>query len=103
MARIISTVGLISGINISQIIDELMQIESQQTNLIQTRINSVNGQKSAYTDLTTDLTSLGGISTTLNKQSSFQNSSTTSSDEGVLTGTAAAGAAVGSYQFQVAR
>jgi flagellar capping protein FliD len=103
MAQISSSTGLISGINYGDIINQLMSLEQRPVNTLQTRIDAVNQQKLAFTDLTTRLTSLKLNGTTLKKTSAFQNATTTSSDENVLTATATTGAAVGSYQFQVAR
>ncbi|HWP41326.1 MAG TPA: flagellar filament capping protein FliD [Tepidisphaeraceae bacterium] len=103
MGRISTGIGLISGINSRDIIDQLMSIEARPKTALQTRIDSINQQKLAYTDLSTRLTSLKLSSTTLKKSTTFQNATTTSSNEDVLTATASAGAAVGSYQFQVAR
>ena len=103
MGRISSGVGLVSGINSKDIIDQLIALESRPKDLLQTRIDSVNQQKLAYTDLQTRLTSLKLVGTTLKKNSSFQAATATSSDDDVLTATAANGAAIGSYQLQVAR
>jgi flagellar hook-associated protein 2 len=103
MAQISSSTGLVSGINYGDIINQLMSLEQRPVNTLQTRIDAVNQQKLAFTDLSTRLTSLKLNGTTLKKTASFQNATTTSSDENVLTATATSGAAVGSYQFQVAR
>lgn len=103
MGRISSDIGLISGIKTKDIIDQLMALEARPKDLLQTRIDSVNRQKLAYTDVVTRLASLKLNGTTLKKPSTFQAASTTSSNENVLTATAANGAAIGSYQFQVAR
>jgi len=103
MGRISSSVGLISGINSKDIIDQLMKLESAPKTLLQTRLDAANQQKLAYTDLVTRLTSLRITATGLKKQSTFENAKATSGDENVLTATASAGAATGSFQFQVAR
>ena len=65
MGTITSSVGLVSGINTGQIIDELMSIESQPVQLIQTRISSVNAQMQAYNDMETQLSSLQQIGMSL--------------------------------------
>ena len=88
MGRISSGVGLVSGINSKDIIDQLMAIESRPKDLLQSRIDGISQQKLAYTDLSTRLTSLRINSQSLNKPSSFQGAATTSSDEGVITATA---------------
>jgi flagellar hook-associated protein 2 len=101
MGTITSSIGLVSGINTGQIIDELMSLESQPVQLIQTRINSANNQMQAYNDLETQLSSLHSLGLSLELPSNFHNSTATSTDPGVLTATAGVGATQGSYQFQV--
>lgn len=103
MAQISSSTGLVSGINYGDIINQLMSLEQRPVNTLQTRIDAVNKQVLAFTDISTRLASLKLNGTSLKKASTFQNATTTSSDEDVLTATASPGAAVGSYQFQVAR
>jgi flagellar hook-associated protein 2 len=103
MGTITSGIGLVSGINTSQIIDQLMSIEQRPVNLLQTRIDTTNQQKLAYTDLSATLTSLRISAQTLAKPATFNARSASSSDQNVITATAATSAAKGSYQFQVAR
>ena len=103
MGTITSGTGLISGINTTQIIDELMSIDNQQVTLVQSHIDDANTQKTAYTDLQTRLTGLQITSQQLGSPESFDNATATSSDPTVLTATAAAGTPAGTYQFQVAR
>src|SRR5256885_11016192 len=103
MGRITSGVGLVSGINSKDIIDQLMALEARPKDLLQSRIDGITQQKLAYTDLSARLTSLRINGQSLSKPSTFQGASTTSSDEGVVTATAQPGAAQGSYQIQVAR
>src|SRR5260370_8926253 len=103
MGRITSSVGLVSGINTGQIIDELMTLESQPVQLIQTRISSANFQMQAYSDMETELSSLHSLGLSLERPSNFHNSTATSTDPGVLTATTTPGATPASYQFQDAR
>lgn len=103
MGRITSGVGLISGIDSRSIIDQLMSLESQPKTRLEGKIDETNKVKLAYTDLSTRLASLKLTGTQLKKASTFQASTTTSGNEDVLTATAANGAAIGNYQFQVAR
>ena len=65
MGRISTGIGLVSGINSKDIIDQLMAIESRPKDTLQTRIDSITQQKLAYTDLQTRLTSLKLSGTTL--------------------------------------
>src|SRR5688572_5581136 len=103
MGRITSGVGLISGIDSRSIIDQLMSLEAQPKTRLEGRIEETNKVKLAYTDLSTRLASLKLTGTSLKKASTFQAATTTSGDDDVLTAIAANGAAVGNYQFQVAR
>lgn len=103
MGRITSGVGLVSGINSKDIIDQLMALEARPKDLLQSRIDGINQQKLAFTDLSTKLVGVRLNGQTLSKPSTFQGANATSSDEDVVTATTTAGAAVGSYQIQVAR
>lgn len=103
MAQITSSVGIISGIDTGAIINDLISIDSEPVTLLQTQISSANAQKQAYSTLETSLNDMQSIGNTLTLPQTFQNATTTSSDPNTLTATAAVGAAVGSYQLQVAR
>src|SRR3954470_22714175 len=102
MGRISSGVGLVSGINSKDIIDQLMALEARPKDMLQSRVDSITQQKLAYTDLSTRLTSLRINGQSLSKPSIFQGATATSSDEDVVTATTTTGAVVGSYQLQVA-
>lgn len=103
MGRITTGIGLVSGLNSKDIIDQLMQIESRKKDLVQARVDAIATQKTAYVDVSTRLTSLRISAQSLAKPSFFTNATASSSNENVLTASASRGAAVGSYQFQVAR
>lgn len=103
MGTITSGIGLISGINTADIIDKLMQLEQAPKNLLQSRIDKITSQKTAYTSIQTKLASLRLSAQALKKIGTFNNAAATSGNENILTATAASGATVGSYQFQVAR
>jgi flagellar hook-associated protein 2 len=103
MGRISTGVGLVSGINSKDIIDQLMALESRPKDLLQSRIDAASKQKTAYTTLQTKFASIKLNAQALQKPSTFNNALATSGDENVLTATAASGAAIGSFQFQVAR
>jgi flagellar hook-associated protein 2 len=103
MSQISSSIGLVSGINYGQLISEMMSLDSEPIQVLQTRIQSVNAQQSAYSDLQTQLTSLQSIVQLLAEPSTIQNSTANSSNTSALTATVAAGTTPGTYQFQVAR
>lgn len=103
MGRITTGIGLVSGINSKDIIDQLMQLESRPKTILQTRIDSANQKKLAYTDLITRLASMKLTGQALKKPSTFAASTAASSDSNVLTATTTNGASTGAFQFQVAR
>jgi flagellar hook-associated protein 2 len=103
MAQITSSIGLISGLNTSQIISELVSIDAQPVTLLQQQIDTVSEQTTAFNDLATSLQTIQSAGTTLASPLTFQNATTSSSDPSVLTATASPGASIGSYQFSVAR
>ncbi|HEY8666575.1 MAG TPA: flagellar filament capping protein FliD [Tepidisphaeraceae bacterium] len=103
MGRITTGIGLVSGINSKDIIDQLMALERRPVDLLKTRIDAANQRKAAFTDLGTGVNGLKTAADLLKKPSTFQNAIANSSDENVITATATKGAAPGSYEFQVAR
>lgn len=103
MGRITTGVGLVSGINSKDIIDQLIKLESAPKDLLQTRVDSTNQQRLAYTDLQARLSSIQIFGQSIQKTATFSAASTASSDENVLTATATSGAAIGAFQLQVAR
>src|SRR5580704_17571128 len=103
MGQITSSIGLISGINTGAIIQDLISLDAQPVTLLQTQITAAQNQQQAYATLETQLTAMQQIGQSLSLPQTFQNATTTSSNPSVLTATAAVGAAVGNYQFQVAR
>jgi flagellar hook-associated protein 2 len=103
MAQITSSVGLISGLPTADIINELISLDAAPVSLLQTQIASANAQQQAYSTLETQINSIQQIGQNLSLPTTFQNATATSSDPNVLTATTAVGAAVGSYQIQVAR
>src|SRR4051812_40618643 len=102
MGRISTSVGLISGINTSDIIDQLIKLEQAPKTLLQNRKDKVTAQKDAYSGISTQLTTLQGLGRAFERPSTFAASTAQSSDDNVLTATTSAGASVGSFQFQVA-
>lgn len=103
MGRISTGIGLVSNINYNDIIDQLMTLESRPKDKLQGRIDEATKQRLAYTELSTRLAGLKLTSTALKKPSTFQAATAASSNDDVLTATAANGASVGNYQFYVAR
>ncbi len=103
MAQITSSVGLISGINTSDLITKLLSLDQQPVNQLQNRIKTASAQKDSFTALAGQVTALQGIAKDLNTKTVYQNTTAKSSDESVLTATTLPGASAGTYQLQVAQ
>lgn len=103
MAAITSSIGLISGINTGAIVDQLIAIEQQPVTNLEARIATNDAVQSAYNGFSTQLGSLQSIGQALELPTTFAATTATSSNTGALTATTSTGAAVGSYQFQVAQ
>ncbi|MGB9624777.1 MAG: flagellar cap protein FliD N-terminal domain-containing protein, partial [Phycisphaerae bacterium] len=60
MSGISTGVGLISGINTSQLIQQLMAIESRPVQLLQQRVQDATAQRTAYMALSALLVAIKG-------------------------------------------
>src|ERR1700722_3917033 len=103
MSAISSGVGLVSGINYQALITALVSVDAQPETVVKSQITNTQEEQQAFGTLSSDLSGLQTIGNTLALPQTFQAATTTSSDPNTLTATAAEGAAVGSYQFQVAQ
>jgi len=103
MGTITSGTGLISGLDIQDIVDQLIAIEARPRQLVQERIAVLNSQKTAFQDISSRLLALKGSSTTLGTRATFGKKSVTTSTEGVLTASANNDVALGTYSFTVDR
>src|ERR1700682_4317105 len=102
MAAISSGIGLVSGLNINQIVTALVCVQQTATTQLQTQETGIKSQKSGIDTLSANLLSLSTSATQFAQASSFTNFNATSSDS-QLSATAASGATPGSYQFQTLR
>jgi flagellar hook-associated protein 2 len=103
MAQITSSVGLISGINTGALINDLIQVDSEPVTLLQTDVQSNQNKIQAYSTLESSLNDMQSIGNSLALPQTFQNATATSSDPSVIAATTSVGAALGTYQFQVAQ
>lgn len=94
---------MVSGINSKDIIDQLIRIEERPKTLLQGRKDKLSAQKDAYNQISGQLSALTTSARTFQRPSTFTASTATSSNNDVLSATTTAGAAVGTYQFQIAR
>jgi len=93
--------GLASGINWTNIINDMVQAESAPITTMQAQQTTINNKNSAYETIGTDLAALQSDITTLSTPGFFQSATTSSSDSTVATASAQAGTPLGNYTFSV--
>lgn len=103
MSGISSSVGLFSGIDTQSLISQLLSIESRPKTVIQRRVAQLQSQQAAYLDLNSRLASLKSAAQKFRIGRVFDSARAVSSNSDVLSATASAGAAAGSYTFLVDR
>lgn len=95
--------GLASGINWTNIINDMAAAESAPITDWQNQQATLNTKNSAYQTIGTDLTNLENDANTLSSPSFFATATSTSSDNSVATASAASGTPLGSYTFSVSQ
>lgn len=101
MGTITSGTGLISGLNIQDIVTKLMAIERQPVTTLQTRVQDTETQRTAYADLSARVLALKATIDPLQSGTLFQANKATSSDTNTLQVSATAKAAAGTYRVRV--
>src|SRR2546423_11503618 len=99
MGRITSGVGLITGLNSTDIINQLITVESQPRDLLTSRNDRIKQQQTALTNLTGQLLSVQITARNLEKPALFQQSTVATSDPNSLTATVTGTPAVGTSTF----
>jgi flagellar hook-associated protein 2 len=92
--------GLISGMDTTSVISQLMQIEAQPQTLLKNQLAGVQTDAAAYRDVNTAFAALQTAASALTG-SSLQSVFKAASNEGTVTATAGAGATAGSLSFTV--
>jgi flagellar hook-associated protein 2 len=95
--------GLASGINWTNIINDMVAAESAPITTMQSQQTIINNKNSAYQTIGTDLANLQNDITTLSSASFFQSATASSSDSTVATATAQSGTPFGTYTFSVSQ
>src|SRR5262245_59399302 len=103
MSGISSGVGIFSGINSGQIIEQLLAIEGRPKVLAQQRILQLQQQQAAYLDLNSKIQALKTAAGAFRLNNVFSANTANSSNPDVLSATASNTAIPGSYQFIVDR
>lgn len=101
MGTISSGVGIISGLDYTQIVDDLIKLEGRPRDLVQQRIQSLDSQRVAYTEISARISAMLARITSLSTRSTFESVNSTSSKPEALSVSASAGANIGSYAFRV--
>ncbi|HWB20759.1 MAG TPA: flagellar filament capping protein FliD, partial [Phycisphaerales bacterium] len=101
MGTITTGVGLISGINTAQLIDQLISIESQGKVTLQNRVALLQTQQTAILDINARLLNLKTAASAFRTNKIFDSVLAQSSNEDTLTATATTSAQPGTYQFIV--
>ncbi|MCA9243537.1 MAG: flagellar filament capping protein FliD [Phycisphaerales bacterium] len=101
MGTISSGVGLISGLDIQGLVDQLIAIDAQPRDQLVSRIGRLNAQRTAFLDISARIAGILSRAASLTSRSTFLGTTATSSLPTALTATAGASAAPGTYQFLV--
>jgi len=103
MSGITSGVGLVSGINSAQLIEQLLSLEGRGKIPIQRRLAAIQQSKTALLDVNARLLNLKNAASSLRIGKTFQTMSAVSGDDSVLTATASSATPPGTYNFTVGR
>lgn len=103
MGQITTGVGLISGLDINGIVEQLIAIEARPKNLVERRNEVIRSQQVAFQDINARLLALKGSSDAISGSTSFTGTTSSSSDESIVSVSSGLGATPGTYQFTVGR
>ena len=103
MGQITSGVGLVSGIPIADLVDQLIAIEARPKQLVERRIAVLQSQQVAFSGINANLLNLKLSAGAFAGNNTFNTTSSASSDESVLTVTSTSSATPGTYSFVVDR
>ncbi len=101
MGSISTGVGLMSGLNIKDIVDSLMKIEHRPIDLLQSQIKTLTGEKTAYSTISAQILAMKLDVTPLKSGVTFRPRAASSSNESILSVQANSDAVPGSHTFTV--
>jgi flagellar hook-associated protein 2 len=101
MSRITSGIGLISGLPIQDLVDQMMSIESRPVTQLQNRLGALNNRRGAFLQLSASLLALRNSALRFDSAGFFNAARATSSNENAIVATASTGAAIGQYTLRV--
>ena len=88
MSGISSGIGLISGINTAELIDQLIELEARPVRNLQARVQEIDARRAAFLELSAKLLAVRNAVSNFNKVTFFRRFAATSTNEGVVTATA---------------
>ena len=97
----ISSTGIGSGLDVSSIVSQLVELERRPLTTLQTSAARIQTQISTYGQVQSLISDLSAAATQLTKADLWTQNTATSSATSTLTATAKAGAASGTYSIQV--
>jgi flagellar hook-associated protein 2 len=103
MTGVSTGIGLMSGIDHTTLINQLMEIEARPVRLLEERVQQVDARHAAYLDISARLLAVQNAALRFTKSSLFRTFAANSSNESVLTASAGETAIPGSYTFNVHR
>lgn len=95
--------GLASGLDTKSLINQLISLEQQPLLRLQRRRSTIADTNTAFQAINTKLQALQSAATDLTLDANIKAKSATTTNASVVTGTASAGAALGSYRIRVDR
>ncbi len=101
MGGITTGVGIFSGIDSAQLIEQLLLSSSRPKLLAEQRMFQLQSQQAAYLDLNSALSALRSAAQTFRQQKTFDSKDAVSNNEVVFTASAGSNAQNGSYSFIV--
>ena len=99
MSQVQSGVGLVTGLNISQLVSELMTVSEQPVTALNNQNTQLQSEQTAYQTLMAALLGVQNAAKSLQQSSLYTAASATSSDSSALTATVTGSPALGTYQF----
>ena len=97
----ISAPGIGSNIDVNGIVTQLMSLERQPLNVLNTKVSQYNSQLSAYGQLKSDLSAFQTAAYALSTSTGFSVFKATAADTTILNATASSTASVGAYNITV--
>jgi len=103
MARIQTTVGLITGIDIANTVSQLMEIAASRRDMLQERTDALEEEQTALTQLAALLSSVQYVAGNLGKSDLYDKRSATSSNSSTISVSVTGSPSVGDYQYTAIR